>query len=1027
MQTLATDLQSSFTGKVLPILALKASNTPTVAQQLSATLLSFPSPSEIARNNPESEKIVYSVFSNFEIAFAAALNKYYEEDKLNDLIIYANNVKNNPKIISQDPIATDSKEFNNLKVKARLLSDVAQNCIRTLILDCRGQSTSDSVANILAKFTEAIPTKEEAKRLLDNFRVTFEFTSHPTDACSLEARELQYNVARAFFTLSDDSLIKAVEKLCLLSTKQIVRPLVTVEYEGEIYRNGMDRAWEQIGYSALSTSALIDNTYLNEPNRVASLLPTQPHFGGWTGKDGDGNPLIDETARKLESVRNRAFAAEKYINSLDEILFAFNVPPPAIVSLCDKIKLKLSDIRAIGLLADAVSENLDIPLVVKTTNGKQTAYSVSFPNTEPIFISSQLANKWKTLEGDDNHSSIKEIYYQINRYTDKDLIQDIKDLDTRLITFYQKNDNLYSFAVKLVARAESIGLFDEKGQTRCSESKVSKAFTEVFSGIDKLITDPYLTTGQGGGSTAFEILSPTDQEYILFNKLLKLSNEELFRLVVPDTSLTGRELENAVVAKVKTLLEAKNYTADGVYLGERNQGLNIIYTSFFDGVSVIFSDSSDITVLLKAYTLSKVLKLVADREAGETGLTRDHFRFIPLCESSKDISNADKIFQAMTKLPVEAYQRFATIMFGPSDSGKRAGSTAASIDIFSAVEEIHHTIETLYPSRKDIVNIELGSGTSFARQVPLEVLSLIANIWPHFIQTSQGQIGRDLMSLIRRGESTQAMILLSHLEPESRANIIKDLERTNKYKVSEILRKNYERFTVGEFKSGFTLFMEKVAPESVNKLIASYLASRPTKRSDAGDATKTATSGDDSILENVRAISYVRQCILTGSYLVSLAGVGQTLKELQDNFGTDKLQELYNESTLFKSLIDKVRVDLRHYDSDLLDEYIELATLSDQEREQVNVFISALKSDIKITSKIFDSIIPEKYSNDANSLCLVYENHQGWVFEHSLYQILNLHKQFSQLVNPSAVEIEEFRVEICANLLCVLDATGQGN
>ncbi len=298
---------------------------------------------------------------------------------------------------------------------------------------------------------------------------------------------------------------------------------------------------------------------------------------------------------------------------------------------------------------------------------------------------------------------------------------------------------------------------------------------------------------------------------------------------------------------------------------------------------------------LNVMQLFAMLRLVAFKDC----LTVD---IVPLFETITDLENAPKVMEELYSN--SAYRTYLkqrgnkqTIMLGFSDGTKDGGYLMANWGIYKAKELL-----TKVSRKYNIVAIFFdGRGGPPARgggKTHQFYASLGSTIEDKEVQlTIQGQtISSNFGTLDSSQYNLEQLISsgISNRIGNSKSEMSSD-DKLVMNNLAEISHRAYKSF------KNHAMFIPYLERMSTLKYYAkANIGSRPSKRS----------KSDKLIFSDLRAIPFVGSWSMLKQNVPGFFGVGTALKEYEDNNEFDKVEQLYNNSIFFKTLLENSMMSL---------------------------------------------------------------------------------------------------------------------
>jgi phosphoenolpyruvate carboxylase len=276
---------------------------------------------------------------------------------------------------------------------------------------------------------------------------------------------------------------------------------------------------------------------------------------------------------------------------------------------------------------------------------------------------------------------------------------------------------------------------------------------------------------------------------------------------------------------------------------------------------------------------------------------------IPLFESVDDLQNAYVIMEKLYTNPVYAAHlakrnNKQTIMLGFSDGTKDGGYLMANWSIYKAKEELTAM------SRKYGINAQFfdGRGGPPARGGG-KTHKFYASLGPN-IENSEIQItvqGQTISSNF--GTPDSCRYNLENLLTAGATNQVfskqkNSLSRSDKEILDQLAELGYEKYLNFKNHPKFIPYLEQMS--TLKYYARANIGSRPSKRS----KSETLEFSD------LRAIPFVGSWSQLKQNVPGFFGVGSALKHFEDTNSWDKVQDLYNSSLFFRTLLENSMMSL---------------------------------------------------------------------------------------------------------------------
>ena len=298
---------------------------------------------------------------------------------------------------------------------------------------------------------------------------------------------------------------------------------------------------------------------------------------------------------------------------------------------------------------------------------------------------------------------------------------------------------------------------------------------------------------------------------------------------------------------------------------------------------------------LNVMQLFSMLKLIAFKD----NLTVD---VVPLFETITDLENAPSVMEQLYTNPaymahLKSRGNKQTIMLGFSDGTKDGGYLMANWGIFKAKELL-----TDMSRKYDITAIFFdGRGGPPARgggKTHQFYSSLGPTIEDKEVQlTIQGQTISSNFGTLDSSKYNLEQLISSGVSNRLNKNE-PAMSPDDKFVINDLAEISYEAYK--DFK-GHPMFIPYLERMSTLKYYAkTNIGSRPSKRSNSSEL----------IFSDLRAIPFVGSWSQLKQNVPGFFGVGTALKKYEDNGEFDKVEQLYNNSKFFKTLLENSMMSL---------------------------------------------------------------------------------------------------------------------
>lgn len=313
-----------------------------------------------------------------------------------------------------------------------------------------------------------------------------------------------------------------------------------------------------------------------------------------------------------------------------------------------------------------------------------------------------------------------------------------------------------------------------------------------------------------------------------------------------------------------------------------------------------------------------------------------HIDFVPLFETVDDLERAADVMKALY-----THERYAThlrrrgnkqtIMLGFSDSTKDGGYLMANWSIYKAKIELtaiarEYDVDLVFFDGRGGPPARGGGKTQrFYASMGREVAN------DHIQLTIQGQtISSQYGSLDTAHYNIEQLLyagLNSHIGQKDGDTLSTEKKQLIEYMASI----SHEKFLELRHDPLFLKYLEHFSPLKLLSQI--NISSRPVKRN----------SDRELRLEDLRAISFVTSWSQLKQNIPGFYGVGMALKQAEEDGKWDQVQELYETSGMFKTMIDNCMMSMSKSNFDLTS-YI-------QKDEQFGQFWEKMRDEYERTRK----------------------------------------------------------------------------
>ncbi len=280
-----------------------------------------------------------------------------------------------------------------------------------------------------------------------------------------------------------------------------------------------------------------------------------------------------------------------------------------------------------------------------------------------------------------------------------------------------------------------------------------------------------------------------------------------------------------------------------------------------------------------------------------------HIDFVPLFETVDDLKRAADVMEALYTHPyykehVKRRGNMQTIMLGFSDSTKDGGYLMANWSIYKAKVEL----------------------TAIARQYDVDLVFFDGRGGPpargggktqRFYASMGKEIANDHIQLTIQGQTISSQYgswdtAHYNIEQLLHAGLTSDLGQKEgdtlsaekKQLIEHMADISHDRFLALRHDPLFLKYLERFSP--LKFLSQINISSRPVKRN----------SDKELRLEDLRAISFVTAWSQLKQNIPGFYGVGSALKQMEEEGRWSEVQELYETSGMFKTIIDNCMMSM---------------------------------------------------------------------------------------------------------------------
>jgi len=298
---------------------------------------------------------------------------------------------------------------------------------------------------------------------------------------------------------------------------------------------------------------------------------------------------------------------------------------------------------------------------------------------------------------------------------------------------------------------------------------------------------------------------------------------------------------------------------------------------------------------LNVMQLFTMLKLVAFQDKLSVDL-------VPLFETITDLENAPSVMEELYTNPaykahVDARDGKQTIMLGFSDGTKDGGYLMANWAIFKAKEQLTQ-ISKKYNVSAVFFDGRGGPPARGGGKTHQFYASLGPTIEDKEVQlTVQGQTISSNFGTLDSSQYNLEQLISSGISNRltNTAQILSHTDRNVMNDLADISHKTYQDF------KGHDMFIPYLERISTLKYYAkTNIGSRPSKRS----------KSDALIFSDLRAIPFVGSWSQLKQNVPGFFGVGTALKKYEDSNDWDQVEQLYQNSSFFKTLLENSMMSL---------------------------------------------------------------------------------------------------------------------
>ena len=276
---------------------------------------------------------------------------------------------------------------------------------------------------------------------------------------------------------------------------------------------------------------------------------------------------------------------------------------------------------------------------------------------------------------------------------------------------------------------------------------------------------------------------------------------------------------------------------------------------------------------------------------------------IPLFESVDDLQNAHEIMEKLYTNPVYANHLInrnnkQTIMLGFSDGTKDGGYLMANWSIYKAKEELT-TISRKYGIKAIFFDGRGGPPARGGGKTHKFYASLGPKIENNEIQvTVQGQTISSNFGTLDSCRHNLENLLSAGVTNQMFKKGQNELSSNEKEILDELAELGYDKYLSFKNHPKFIPYLEQMS--TLKYYAKTNIGSRPSKRS----------KSEQLDFKDLRAIPFVGSWSQLKQNVPGFFGVGTALKHFEDANQWDKVQDLYNNSLFFKTLLENSMMSL---------------------------------------------------------------------------------------------------------------------
>jgi phosphoenolpyruvate carboxylase len=758
----------------------------------------------------------------------------------------------------------------------QLLSIAEQNAAmrrrRQIEADRGYEQLRGTFAQVISGASGAGVRAEEIRNLLEVLRVRPVITAHPTEAKRVTVLEKHRRIYRRLVDLESprwtprerqaliQGLQNEIELLWNTGELRLAKPTVPQEVFWGLHFFN-ETLFEAVPDLLEKLERALAHAYPGEAFRVPPFF----QFGSWIGGDRDGNPFVTNEVTRSTLLQNRVTGLRRYRRRLSDLVRALSITERAMpVSSAFRTALQ----RALA----ASGEGDEI--AARNPGEVFRQYLVCMARRIDAMIGA--AEQGSVLAGASGYAS-----------------SDALAGDLRLIEDALCEAGSTSLAATLVRpvrrEVESFRFSTVRLDVRENTTRLNAALADLWRQSDR--GSGAAADGRSDGKT-----EAPDQQSDAWRQWLVA---ELARPLPAEGFTTALPPESAETLGMFQLVRQLRDQIDREAFG-----------------SFVLSMTRSVTDVLGAYLLAKMAGLYADG-AGVESCT---LPIVPLFETIDDLQRAPAIMRELLAVPlvrrsVRAQGGVQEVMIGYSDSNKDGGFLSSNWELSKA------QIKLTRLGKEAGVPIAFfhGRGGSVSRGGAPTGRAIAAqpagSIQGRMRITEQGEVVS--FKYANRGTAQYQIELLaaSVVEHSLKSEREKALVPTAEFDEAMEALSGAAQASYRQLIDHPDLLPYYQAASPIEELSMLNLGSRPARRFGARS------------LSDLRAIPWVFAWSQNRHFVPGWYGVGSgilTFLEVRGERGAALLERMFNESRLFRLIVDEVEKTLTYVDLDIAHEYAEL-------------------------------------------------------------------------------------------------------